>query len=165
MTWVLRNVNQILLKITTDIFLFFNNSSFICVQHLSNLQIYHKGLKTFSKPVRLTYYSFNISVLDTSKNLKICHKPLAFFFFIYFVDRASWGNSGFTTNLKHFADQHVGQSPCQCVIPEDVLVQLFPLDDERFSLETCRGRKINTLKKVKKVLQVGCKPIKTISML
>jgi hypothetical protein len=25
------------------------------------------------------------------------------------------------------------------------------------SLETCRGRKINTLKKVKKVLQVGCK--------
>jgi hypothetical protein len=31
-------------------------------------------------------------------------------------------------------------------------------DDERLSLETCRGRKINTLeKKVKKVRQVGCK--------
>jgi hypothetical protein len=51
-------------------------------------------------------------------------------------------------------DQHVGQSPCQCVIPEDVLIQLFPPDDERLSLETCRGRKINTLKKVRKV---GCK--------
>jgi hypothetical protein len=33
---------------------------------------------------------------------------------------------------------------------------LFPPDDERLSLETCRGREINTLKKVKKVLQVGC---------
>jgi hypothetical protein len=55
------------------------------------------------------------------------------------------------------AGQHVGQSPCQCVIPEDVLIQLFPPDDERLSLETCRGREINTLKKVKKVRQVGCK--------
>jgi hypothetical protein len=34
---------------------------------------------------------------------------------------------------------------------------LFPPDDERLSLETCRGRNINTLKKVKKVRQVGCK--------
>jgi hypothetical protein len=55
------------------------------------------------------------------------------------------------------ADQHAGQSPCQCVIPEDVLIQLIPPDDERLSLETCRGWKINTLKKVKKVRQVGCK--------
>jgi hypothetical protein len=31
-----------------------------------------------------------------------------------------------------------------------VLTQLFPPDDERLSLETCRGGKINTLKKVKK---------------
>jgi hypothetical protein len=31
-----------------------------------------------------------------------------------------------------------------------VLIQLFPPDDERLSLETCRGGKINTLKKVKK---------------
>jgi hypothetical protein len=54
-------------------------------------------------------------------------------------------------------DQHVGQSPCQCVTPDDVLIQLFPPDDVRLSLETCRGRKINTLKKVKKVRQVGCK--------
>jgi hypothetical protein len=38
-----------------------------------------------------------------------------------------------------------------------VLIQLFPPDDERLSLETCRGKKINTLKKVKKVRQVGCK--------
>jgi hypothetical protein len=36
-------------------------------------------------------------------------------------------------------------------------LQLFPPDDERLSLETCRGRKINTSKKVKKVRQVGCK--------
>jgi hypothetical protein len=34
---------------------------------------------------------------------------------------------------------------------------LFPPDDERLSLETCRGRKINTLEKVKKVRQVGGK--------
>jgi hypothetical protein len=45
----------------------------------------------------------------------------------------------------------------QCVISEDVLIQLFPPDDERLSLETCRGRKINTLKKVKKVRQVSRK--------
>jgi hypothetical protein len=36
-----------------------------------------------------------------------------------------------------------------------VLIQLFSPDDERLSLETCRGGKINTLKKVKKVRQVG----------
>jgi hypothetical protein len=37
-----------------------------------------------------------------------------------------------------------------------VLIQLFPPDDERLSLETCRGGKINTLKKVKKkMFQVG----------
>jgi hypothetical protein len=35
-----------------------------------------------------------------------------------------------------------------------VLIQLFPPDDERLSLETCRGGKINKLKK-KKVRQVG----------
>jgi hypothetical protein len=35
-----------------------------------------------------------------------------------------------------------------------VLIQLFPPDDERLSLETCRGEKINTLKK-EKVRQVG----------
>jgi hypothetical protein len=29
------------------------------------------------------------------------------------------------------------------------LIQLFPPDDERLSLETCRGGKINTLKKEK----------------
>jgi hypothetical protein len=45
------------------------------------------------------------------------------------------------------AGQHAGQSPCQCVLPEDVLIQLFPPEDERLSLETCRGGKINTLKK------------------
>jgi hypothetical protein len=30
-----------------------------------------------------------------------------------------------------------------------VLIQLFPPDDERLSLEACRGGKINTLKKEK----------------
>jgi hypothetical protein len=34
------------------------------------------------------------------------------------------------------------------------LIQLFPPDDERLSLETCRGRKINTLKKVKKCVKL-----------
>jgi hypothetical protein len=32
-----------------------------------------------------------------------------------------------------------------------MLIQLFPPDDERLSLETCRGGKINTLKKVRQV--------------
>jgi hypothetical protein len=36
-----------------------------------------------------------------------------------------------------------------------VLIQLFPPDDERLSLETYRGGKINTLKKANKVPQVG----------
>jgi hypothetical protein len=35
-----------------------------------------------------------------------------------------------------------------------VLIQLFPPDDERLSLETRRGGKINTLKK-EKMRQVG----------
>jgi hypothetical protein len=35
-----------------------------------------------------------------------------------------------------------------------VLIQLFLPDDERLSLEICRGGKINTLKK-EKVRQVG----------
>jgi hypothetical protein len=34
-----------------------------------------------------------------------------------------------------------------------VLIQLFPPDDERLSLETCRGGKINTLKKEKKCVK------------
>jgi hypothetical protein len=52
------------------------------------------------------------------------------------------------------ADQHAGQSSCQCVIPEDVLIQLFPPDDERLSLEKCRGGKINTWKKWKKCVKL-----------
>jgi hypothetical protein len=52
------------------------------------------------------------------------------------------------------AGQHAGQSPCQCVIPEDVLTQLFPPDDERLSLETCRGGKINTWKKWKECVKL-----------
>jgi hypothetical protein len=32
-----------------------------------------------------------------------------------------------------------------------VLIQLIPPDDERLSLETCTGGKINTLKKVRQV--------------
>jgi hypothetical protein len=35
---------------------------------------------------------------------------------------------------------------------------LFPPDDERLSLETCRGRKINTLKKVKKCVKLVVNP-------
>jgi hypothetical protein len=34
------------------------------------------------------------------------------------------------------------------------LIQLFPPDDERLSLETCRGGKINALKKVKKCVKL-----------
>jgi hypothetical protein len=35
-----------------------------------------------------------------------------------------------------------------------VLIELFPPDDERLSLETRRGGKINTLKKVKKCVKL-----------
>jgi hypothetical protein len=35
-----------------------------------------------------------------------------------------------------------------------VLIQLFPPDDERLSLETCRGGKINSLKKEKKCVKL-----------
>jgi hypothetical protein len=41
------------------------------------------------------------------------------------------------------ADSH---SP-ECVIPDDVLIQFGPPDDEHLLLETCRGEKINTLRK------------------
>jgi hypothetical protein len=41
------------------------------------------------------------------------------------------------------ADSH---SP-ECVIPDDVLIQFGPPDDDYLLLETCRGVKINTLRK------------------
>jgi hypothetical protein len=44
-----------------------------------------------------------------------------------------------------------------------VLIQLFPPDDERLSLETCRGGKINTLKKVKKRVKLVENPQEKIS--
>jgi hypothetical protein len=42
---------------------------------------------------------------------------------------------------------------------------LFPPNNERLSLETCRGKKTNTLKKVKKVRQVGCNSRTSLSYL
>jgi hypothetical protein len=45
--------------------------------------------------------------------------------------------------LTGAADSH---SPA-CVIPDDVLTQFGPPDDEHLLLETCRGVKINTLRK------------------
>jgi hypothetical protein len=45
------------------------------------------------------------------------------------------------------ADSH---SP-ECVIPDEVLIQFGPPDDEHLLLETCRGIKINTLKRVHQV--------------
>jgi hypothetical protein len=35
-------------------------------------------------------------------------------------------------------DRHVRHSP-ECVIPDDVLIQFGPPDDEHLLLETCRG--------------------------
>ena len=35
----------------------------------------------------------------------------------------------------------------ECVIPDGVLIQVGPPDDEHLLLETCRGVEINTLKK------------------
>ena len=37
--------------------------------------------------------------------------------------------------------------PLECVIPDGVLIQVGPPDDEHLLLETCRGVEINTLKK------------------
>ena len=37
--------------------------------------------------------------------------------------------------------------PLDCVIPDGVLIQVGPPDDEHLLLETCRGVEINTLKK------------------
>jgi hypothetical protein len=45
--------------------------------------------------------------------------------------------------LTSTSDSH----PPECVIPDDVLIQFGPPDDEHLLLETCRGIKINTLKK------------------
>jgi hypothetical protein len=45
--------------------------------------------------------------------------------------------------LTGTADSH---SP-EGVIPDDVLIQFGPPDDEHLLLETCRGIKINTLRK------------------
>ena len=36
--------------------------------------------------------------------------------------------------------------PPECVIPDGVLIQVGPPDDEHLLLETCRGVEINTLK-------------------
>ena len=38
--------------------------------------------------------------------------------------------------------------PLECVIPDGVLTQVGPPDDEHLLLETCRGVGINTLKRV-----------------
>jgi hypothetical protein len=43
-------------------------------------------------------------------------------------------------------DWHGRHSP-ECVIPDDVLIQFGPPDDERLLLEPCSGIKINTLRK------------------
>ena len=40
-----------------------------------------------------------------------------------------------------------GSHPLECVIPDGVLIQVGPHDDEHLLLETCRGIEINTLKK------------------
>ena len=45
------------------------------------------------------------------------------------------------TNLM--PDSH----PLECVVPDGVLIQVGPPDDEHLLLETCRGVEINTLKK------------------
>ena len=37
--------------------------------------------------------------------------------------------------------------PLECVIPDGVLIQVGPPDDEHLQLETCRGVEINTLKR------------------
>jgi hypothetical protein len=41
--------------------------------------------------------------------------------------------------------------PLECVIPDDVLIQFGPPDDEHLLLETCRGMKYSK----KRVRQVG----------
>jgi hypothetical protein len=56
-------------------------------------------------------------------------------------------------NVFIFMPLHVSSSKCSssggpnCIIPDDVLIQFGPPDDEHLLLETCRGIKINTLGK------------------
>ena len=40
-----------------------------------------------------------------------------------------------------------GVHPLECVIPDGVLIQVGPPDDEHLLLETCSGVEINTMKK------------------
>jgi hypothetical protein len=49
----------------------------------------------------------------------------------------------------------------ECVIPDDVLIQLGPHDDEHLLLETCRGIKINTLRKSASSLSLPRRRTKT----
>jgi hypothetical protein len=42
--------------------------------------------------------------------------------------------------VKFPLDPHVSHPP-ECVIPDDVLIQVGPPDDEHLLLETCRGMK------------------------
>ena len=63
------------------------------------------------------------------------------------------------TNLMHSFSMYLFQRlymfraglpdshPLECVIPDGVLIQVCPPDDEHLLLETCRDVEINTLKK------------------
>jgi hypothetical protein len=52
------------------------------------------------------------------------------------------------------ADSH----PPECVIPDDVLIQFGPPDDEHLLLETCRGIRNKYIKKecIKLVINQNC---------
>jgi hypothetical protein len=53
-------------------------------------------------------------------------------------------NIGFPSDKSGAVPVKTGTSdrhPPECVIPDDVLIQFGPPDDERLLLETCRGMK------------------------
>jgi hypothetical protein len=61
-----------------------------------------------------------------------CRIIFYIFYILYFVDRAS----------RRFLLTGTSDSqPLECVIPDDVLIQAGPPDDEDLLLETCRGMK------------------------
>ena len=61
--------------------------------------------------------------------------------------------SGITHSSGWLSGRPVGRTgkpdshPLECVIPDGVLIQVGPPDDEHLLLETCRGVEINTLRK------------------
>ena len=54
--------------------------------------------------------------------------------------------SGITHSSGRLSGRYASH-PLECVVPDGVLIQVGPPDDEHLLLETCRGVEINTMEK------------------